>query len=67
MEMRRKYQEDCKNWDSAKGGFPNACFYFFSNPITGQHRTRGYVISNGTSHYWRFTKKQVKDEFGIEV
>jgi len=55
-----KWQESVKNWDYRKGGFPNLCFYTFSTD-KGFHRKNGFVISEGNSHYFRLTKKEVKE------
>jgi hypothetical protein len=57
-EQKLKYQEEVKNWDYKKGGFPNLCFYLFYTD-KGIERQRGFVISEGNSHYFRLTKKEV--------
>ena len=59
-EAIAKWKEAVKNWDCRKGGFPNLCFYTFST-LKGFHRTRGFVISKDNSHYFRLTKKEVKE------
>ena len=54
-----KYHDDCKNWDSRKGGFPQAAFYFFSTQF-GQFRQKGFVGIKGNAHYFRLTKKELR-------
>ena len=59
-EQIKKWELAVKNWDYKKGGFPNLCFYTFSTP-KGLHRQRGFVIIEGNRHYFKLTKKEVKE------
>jgi len=52
-----KYDKACHEWDSAKGGFPQAAFYFFSTSF-GTFRQTGYVAFGGQKSVWRPTKKE---------
>jgi len=57
--LRRKqdWEKRCKEWDNTKGGFPNLCFYIFTNPITCEERTLGYVASDKETAVYRKTKR----------
>lgn len=59
-KQKIKYQEAVENWDYKRGGFPNLCFYVFLTP-SGFCRQRGFVISEGNSHHFRLTRKEVSE------
>lgn len=60
-EARTRWYKAVDNWDYRKGGFPCLAMYLFIRD-NGQERQRGFVLSEGNSHYFRLTKNEV-DKF----
>ncbi len=51
-----KYSQDCQDWTSSQGGFPQAAFYFFSTN-RGEFRRTGWVAFDKRSAVLRKTKQ----------
>ena len=61
---KARYKEAVKNWDYKKGGFPCLAMYIWIKD-NGQERKKGFIISEGNSHFFKLTKKEV-ETFGKE-
>ena len=59
LERTRKYIKDIGDWTPGQGGMPYIGMYLFYTP-QGDKRQKGFVISKGNSHVFKFTKKEVE-------
>lgn len=57
-EAYSKYLKAVNEWNPNTGGFPCIGMYLFYTP-QGNKRQRGFVISEGKSHYFRLTRGEV--------
>ena len=55
--QKTKWRKACDNFEYGKGGFPNLCFYIYTNKY-GYEQTRGYVLNEENGSRLFKTKKE---------
>lgn len=60
QEADRQYRKAVEAWKSEQGGFPYRPMYVFQTP-EGTDRKRGFVVSEGNSHYFYLTRHALQE------
>jgi hypothetical protein len=58
IEANVRYKEKVDKFEFGQGGFPFRPMYVFQTP-EGEDRQRGFVVSDGDSHKFYLTRKEM--------